>query len=166
MTGKRSAGLLLYRRTSTGVEMLLAHMGGPLWARREAGAWTVPKGEYVPPEEPQAAARREFEEELGLPPPEGPYVLLGDVRQSGGKTVTVWAVEGDLDPEAVVPGTFEMEWPKGSGVLRAFPEIDRVAWCGPDRAEELLITAQRTFVDRLLSHLTPVTPPRTAPPPP
>ncbi|MER7395739.1 NUDIX domain-containing protein [Streptomyces sp. NPDC000151] len=165
MTAKRSAGLLLYRRTRTGVELLLAHMGGPLWARREAGAWTVPKGEYVPPEEPQAAARREFEEELGLPPPEGPYVSLGDVRQSGGKTVTVWAVEGDLDPAAVVPGTFEMEWPRGSGVLRAFPEIDRVAWCRPERAGELLVTAQRAFVDRLIGHLTPCTPPRTAPPP-
>ncbi|WP_030255299.1 NUDIX domain-containing protein [Streptomyces violens] len=154
-TGKRSAGLLLYRRTSGSVELLLAHMGGPLWARREAGAWTVPKGEYVPPEEPLAAARREFEEELGLPPPEGPYVPLGEVRQSGGKTVTVWAVEGDLDPEAVVPGTFEMEWPRNSGVLRAFPEIDRVAWCGPEAAGERLITAQRAFVDRLLSYLRP-----------
>ncbi|MEV0597954.1 NUDIX domain-containing protein [Streptomyces sp. NPDC050315] len=159
MTGKRSAGLLLYRRTSGGTELLLAHMGGPLWARREAGAWTVPKGEYVPPEEPLAAARREFEEELGLPPPEGAYVPLGEVRQSGGKTVTVWAVEADLDPDAIVPGTFEMEWPKSSGTLRAFPEIDRVAWCAPDRAEELLITAQRAFVDRLLNHLTPFTPP-------
>ncbi|MFC6063808.1 NUDIX domain-containing protein [Streptomyces ochraceiscleroticus] len=155
MTGKRSAGLLLYRRTSGSVELLLAHMGGPLWARREAGAWTVPKGEYVPPEEPLAAARREFEEELGLPPPEGPYVPLGDVRQSGGKTVTVWAVEGDLDPAAVVPGTFEMEWPRGSGVLRAFPEIDRVAWCGPESAGERLIAAQRAFVDRLLTHVEP-----------
>lgn len=155
MTGKRSAGLLLYRRRSGGVELLLAHMGGPLWARREAGAWTVPKGEYVPPEEPLAAARREFEEELGLPPPEGPYVPLGDVRQSGGKTVTVWAVEGDLDPEEIVPGTFEMEWPRGSGVLRAFPEIDRVAWCGPESAGERLIAAQRAFVDRLLTYAGP-----------
>ncbi|MFI8992730.1 NUDIX domain-containing protein [Streptomyces sp. NPDC053542] len=155
MTGKRSAGLLLYRRTSGGVELLLAHMGGPLWARREAGAWTVPKGEYVPPEEPLAAARREFEEELGLPPPEGPYVPLGDVRQSGGKTVTVWAVEGDLDPAEIVPGTFEMEWPRGSGVLRAFPEIDRVAWCGPESAGERLIAAQRAFVDRLLTYAGP-----------
>ncbi|MBZ4015258.1 NUDIX domain-containing protein [Streptomyces purpurogeneiscleroticus] len=153
--GKRSAGLLLYRRTGGSVELLLAHMGGPLWARREAGAWTVPKGEYVPPEEPLAAARREFEEELGLPPPEGPYIPLGEVRQSGGKTVTVWAVESDLAPEEIVPGTFEMEWPRGSGVLRAFPEIDRVAWCAPDLAGERLITAQRAFVDRLLSHTRP-----------
>ncbi|WP_030606653.1 NUDIX domain-containing protein [Streptomyces sclerotialus] len=154
MTGKRSAGLLLYRRGDTGVEVLLAHMGGPLWARRTAGAWTVPKGEYVPPEEPLAAARREFEEELGLPPPEGPYVPLGEVRQSGGKTVTAWAAEADLDPGAIVPGTFETEWPRGSGTVRSFPEIDRVAWYGPDRARELLIAAQRAFVDRLLLHLS------------
>ncbi|POX38716.1 DNA mismatch repair protein MutT [Streptomyces sp. Ru73] len=153
MTGRRSAGLLLYRRTGTGVELLLAHMGGPLWARRTAGAWTLPKGEYVPPEEPLAAARREFREELGLPPPEGPYVPLGEVRQSGGKTVTAWAVEGDLDPASIVPGTFETEWPRGSGTLRTFPEIDRVAWHTPDRAVEVLITAQRAFVDRLGAHL-------------
>lgn len=153
MAARRSAGLLLYRRAGGAVEVLLAHMGGPLWARREAGAWTVPKGEYVPPEEPLAAARREFAEELGLPPPDGPYEPLGEVRQSGGKTVTAWAVAGDLDPAAVVPGTFEMEWPKGSGTVRTFPEIDRVAWCGPDLAGERLVTAQRAFVDRLLARL-------------
>ncbi|MEU6113503.1 NUDIX domain-containing protein [Streptomyces sp. NPDC047117] len=154
MTGKRSAGLLLYRRAGTGIEVLLAHMGGPLWARRTAGAWTVPKGEYVPPEEPLAAARREFEEELGLPPPDGPYVPLGEVRQSGGKTVTCWAAEADLDPEAIVPGTFETEWPRGSGITRSFPEIDRVAWYAPDRVGEHLVTAQRAFVDRLIAHLS------------
>ncbi|GAA0461907.1 NUDIX domain-containing protein [Streptomyces olivaceiscleroticus] len=153
MTGKRSAGLLLYRRAGTDVELLLAHMGGPLWARRTVGAWTVPKGEYVPPEEPLAAALREFGEELGLPPPDGPYVPLGEVRQSGGKTVAAWAAEADLDPGAIVPGTFETEWPKGSGVVRSFPEIDRVAWYGPDPAKEVLVTAQRAFVDRLLAHL-------------
>ncbi|GAA2673143.1 NUDIX domain-containing protein [Streptomyces lunalinharesii] len=150
MAGKRSAGLLLHRSGADGgTEVLLAHMGGPLWARRDAGAWSVPKGEYVPPEEPLAAARREFTEELGLPPPDGRYVLLGDVRQSGGKVVTVWAVAADLDPAAITPGTFALEWPRGSGTLRSFPEVDRVAWCTPRQARARLVTAQREFLDRL-----------------
>ncbi|GGW94369.1 NUDIX domain-containing protein [Streptomyces noursei] len=150
MAGKRSAGLLLHRSGADGgTEVLLAHMGGPLWARRDAGAWSVPKGEYAPPEEPLAAARREFAEELGMPPPDGRYVPLGDVRQSGGKVVTVWAVAGDLDPDRIVPGTFELEWPRGSGVIRSFPEIDRVAWCTPEQARARLVTAQREFLDRL-----------------
>ncbi|MEU3712232.1 NUDIX domain-containing protein [Streptomyces catenulae] len=157
MAARRSAGLLLFRRGGTGargLEVLLAHMGGPLWARREAGAWTVPKGEYVPPEEPREAAAREFTEELGLPPPEGPHLPLGEVRQAGGKTVTVWAVEADLDPGAVTPGTFTMVWPPRSGTVRTFPEIDRVAWCTPDEARTRLVTAQRAFVDRLAERLT------------
>ncbi|MFB7632194.1 NUDIX domain-containing protein [Streptomyces sp. NPDC056149] len=152
--GRRSAGLLLHRRGADGgVEVLLAHMGGPLWARRDAGAWTVPKGEYLPPEEPLAAARREFAEELGTAPPDGRYLPLGEVRQSGGKVVTVWAVAGALDPDRIVPGTFEMEWPRGSGAVRSFPEIDRVAWCTPEEARGRLVTAQRAFVDRLLATL-------------
>ncbi|MGW1836609.1 NUDIX domain-containing protein [Streptomyces sp. NPDC002067] len=153
MAVRRSAGLLLFRRAGGGAQVLLAHMGGPLWARREAGAWTVPKGEYVPPEEPRDAAVREFTEELGLPAPPGPYLPLGEVRQTGGKTVTVWAVEADLDPDAIVPGTFEMFWPPRSGTVRAFPEIDRVAWCTPDEARARLVTAQRAFLDRLAAHL-------------
>ncbi|MFG2893451.1 NUDIX domain-containing protein [Streptomyces sp. NPDC048248] len=153
MAGKRSAGLLLFRGDGGEVEVLLGHMGGPLWARRDAGAWSVPKGEYLPPEEPRAAARREFEEELGLPPPDGPYVPLGDTRQSGGKVVTVWAVESDLDPDRVVPGTFTMEWPRGSGEQRSFPEIDRVAWFSPDRARERMVAGQRVFLERLAAHL-------------
>ncbi|WP_407554288.1 NUDIX domain-containing protein [Streptomyces sp. Pv4-95] len=153
MAGKRSAGLLLFRGGGGEVEVLLAHMGGPLWARRDAGAWSVPKGEYLPPEEPWAAAGREFEEELGLPPPDGPYVALGDTRQSGGKVVTVWAVESDLDPDRLVPGTFTMEWPRGSGEQRSFPEIDRVAWFSPDRARERMVAGQRVFLERLAAHL-------------
>ncbi|MFD7108042.1 NUDIX domain-containing protein [Streptomyces celluloflavus] len=153
MAGKRSAGLLLFRGSGAGPEVLLAHMGGPLWARRDAGAWSVPKGEYVPPEEPLAAARREFEEELGLPAPDGPYLPLGDTRQAGGKTVTVWAVAGDLDPARIVPGTFRMEWPRGSGAVRSFPEIDRVAWYAPDQARPRLVTGQRVFLDRLAARL-------------
>ncbi|AXI85503.1 NUDIX domain-containing protein [Streptomyces griseoincarnatus] len=152
MTTARSAGLLLFRRTGEGVEVLLGHMGGPFFARRDAGAWTVPKGEYDPEEPAWAAARREFQEELGLPPPEGEAVPLGEVRQSGGKVVTAWAVEGDLDPSSVVPGTFTMEWPPRSGRTREFPELDRVAWFPLERARELIVSAQAAFLDRLTEH--------------
>ncbi|MGQ5227657.1 NUDIX domain-containing protein [Streptomyces sp. MN3] len=152
MTTARSAGLLLFRRTGEGVEVLLGHMGGPFFARRDAGAWTVPKGEYDPDEPAWAAARREFEEELGVPPPEGEAVPLGEVRQSGGKVVTAWAVEGDLDPSSVVPGTFTMEWPPRSGRTREFPELDRVAWFPLERARELIVSAQAAFLDRLTEH--------------
>ncbi|TKA10459.1 NUDIX domain-containing protein [Actinacidiphila oryziradicis] len=149
MTGKRSAGILLFRGDGAGTEVLLGHMGGPFWAGRDAGAWSVPKGEYEPDEDPCAAARREFEEELGMPPPTGEFLALGSVRQSGGKVVTVWAVESDLDPGLVVPGTFEMEWPKGSGRIHAFPEIDRVEWFVLGRARSKIVVKQRDFLDRL-----------------
>ncbi|MFJ9624415.1 NUDIX domain-containing protein [Streptomyces sp. NPDC101181] len=158
---RRSAGLLLFRAAGTGpggarpgaedVEVLIGHMGGPLWARREAAAWSVPKGEYGTEEEPEAAARREFTEELGVPVPPGDWTALGEVRQRGGKTVTVWAVRAELDVASIVPGTFTMEWPRGSGVQREFPEMDRFAWCTPEQAAERLITAQRVFVERLLA---------------
>lgn len=148
MSGKRSAGILLYRRKD-GPEVLLGHMGGPFWARRDSGAWSVPKGEYEPDEHPETAARREFAEELGLEVPAGELTELGTARQSGGKVVTVWALEGEIDPEQVVPGTFEMEWPKGSGRLREFPEIDRVAWFDLGQAREKIVGGQRPFLDRL-----------------
>ncbi|ANB05085.1 DNA mismatch repair protein MutT [Streptomyces ambofaciens] len=149
---RRSAGLLLHRPTDRGREVLLGHMGGPFYARRDAGAWTVPKGEYDPAEPAWDAARREFEEELGLPPPEGGAVPLGEVRQAGGKVVTVWAVEADLDPATVVPGTFRMEWPPRSGRIEEFPELDRVAWFPVDRAREVIVKAQAAFLDRLAEH--------------
>ena len=149
---RRSAGLLLFRRTDAGPEVLLGHMGGPYFARRDAGAWTVPKGEYAPDEPAWDASRREFQEELGLPPPDGEAVALGEVRQAGGKTVTVWAVEADLDPADVVPGTFTMEWPPRSGRTQEFPELDRVAWLSLDRARELIVKAQAAFLDRLAEH--------------
>lgn len=139
----------MFRRAGGRTEVLLAHMGGPFWARRDAAAWTVPKGEYEPDEPPVAAARREFLEELGLPAPEGVLVALGHVRQSGGKTVTAWAVEGDLDPGLVVPGTFEMEWPRGSGRMREFPEVDRAQWFPLNEAREKIVAGQRVFLDRL-----------------
>ncbi len=150
---RRSAGLLLHRRGPGGeVQVLLGHMGGPFYARRDAGAWTVPKGEYDPAEPAWEAARREFEEELGLPPPEGEAVPLGEVRQAGGKVVTVWAVPADLDPATVVPGTFRMEWPPRSGRIEEFPELDRVAWFALERAREVIVKAQSAFLDRLAEH--------------
>jgi predicted NUDIX family NTP pyrophosphohydrolase len=153
VTGRRSAGLLLFRHAEGGLEVLLGHMGGPFFARRDAGAWTVPKGEYEPEEESAwDAARREFQEELGLEPPDGEAVALGEVRQTGGKTVTAWAVEADLDPAAIDPGTFRMEWPPRSGQTREFPELDRVQWFGLDRARSVIVKAQAAFLDRLAEH--------------
>ncbi|MFE4576695.1 NUDIX domain-containing protein [Streptomyces chartreusis] len=149
---RRSAGLLLFRRTDAGLEVLLGHMGGPFFARRDAGAWTVPKGEYEPDEPAWDAARREFQEELGLPPPDGEALPLGEVRQTGGKIVTVWAIEADLDPATVVPGTFRMEWPPRSGRTQEFPELDRVEWLDLDRAREVVVKAQAAFLDRLAEH--------------
>lgn len=123
-------------------------MGGPFWARKDDGAWSIPKGEYAPPEEAAAAARREFAEELGLPVPPGELAALGTVTQSG-KTVSVWALEGDLNPDAVVPGTFELEWPPRSGRRQTFPEVDRVAWFALDDADAKLVRGQRPFLGRL-----------------
>jgi predicted NUDIX family NTP pyrophosphohydrolase len=148
-TAKRSAGLLLFRRTDQGIEVLLGHMGGPFFARRDAGAWTVPKGEYEPDEAAWDAARREFQEELGLPPPDGTPIPLGEVTQTNRKVVTVWAIEADLDVTTMVPGTFTMEWPRGSGRVQEFPELDRAEWLDLDRARALLVKAQTTFLDRL-----------------
>ncbi|WP_280378075.1 NUDIX domain-containing protein [Nocardia wallacei] len=153
---KYSAGVLLFRRAPE-VRVLLGHMGGPLWARKDAGAWSIPKGEYEPEtEDSLLAARREFTEELGLPVPDGDWVALGEVRYGSGrgkKQVLVWAVEGDLDPGQVVPGTFEMEWPPRSGRLREFPEIDRAEWFDLTTAQEKLSTGQRPFLRRLAEHL-------------
>ncbi|MFJ8112268.1 NUDIX domain-containing protein [Streptomyces sp. NPDC096132] len=152
MTQKRSAGLLLFRHTDDGTEVLLGHMGGPYFAKKDAGAWTVPKGEYEPDEPAWDAARREFQEELGLPPPDGEAIDLGEVRQTNGKIVTVWGIEADLDPASVDPGTFTMEWPPRSGRTQEFPELDRVAWYGLDRAREVIVPAQAAFLDRLGEH--------------
>ncbi|MFD8388817.1 NUDIX domain-containing protein [Streptomyces sp. NPDC059680] len=149
---KRSAGLLLFRHTDEGLEVLLGHMGGPLWAKKDAGAWTVPKGEYDPDEPAWEAARREFREELGLAPPDGKAIPLGEVVQKNGKIVTAWAVEADPDLSGFSPGTFSMEWPPRSGRVREFPELDRVEWLGLDRARALIIAAQTAFLDRLAEH--------------
>jgi predicted NUDIX family NTP pyrophosphohydrolase len=153
VAGKRSAGILLFRRTGGRLEVLLGHMGGPLWARREQAAWSVPKGEYLADEQPLAAAQREFAEELGIPVPEVHLVELGEVRQPSGKVVSVWAGESDLDLGSFVPGTFEMEWPRGSGLVQSFPEIDRVAWLDLAVARPALVAGQREFLDRLVAQL-------------
>jgi predicted NUDIX family NTP pyrophosphohydrolase len=150
---KASAGLLLYRRAADGIEVLLAHPGGPMWSKRDLGAWTVPKGEIESGEEPLAVARREFREEIGHDAPGGMCIDLGVVRQKSGKVVTAWACEGDLDPATAVSNTFAFEWPPGSGRFRDVPEVDRVGWFAPAEAREKLNPAQAAFVDRLLDAL-------------
>jgi predicted NUDIX family NTP pyrophosphohydrolase len=143
-----SAGLLLYRLGPHGLEVLLAHPGGPFWARRDEGAWTLPKGEVHEGEEPRAAALREFQEETGHAPA-GELLPLGEVRQKGGKRVLAWACAGDLDPHQLRCNTFEMEWPPRSGRMREFPEVDRIGWFTPDAARAKLLPAQTPFLDRL-----------------
>jgi predicted NUDIX family NTP pyrophosphohydrolase len=150
---RRSAGILLYRRREQAVEVLLVHPGGPLWARRDAGAWSIPKGEYGEGEDPLAVALREFEEETGRRLPADGLVALGEVRQRGGKVVTAWAAPGDFDPEAITSNTFTLEWPPRSGVRREFPEVDRAGWFDPATAREKLLAAQAELVDRLLAVL-------------
>ncbi len=161
MSARTSAGLLLYRRTADGaVEVLLGHMGGPFWRSKDAGAWTVPKGEYERGEDPHDAAVREFTEELGSPPPPGDDVALGSVRQRGGKVVTAWAREGDFDPGAAVSNVFEVEWPPGSGRLVEFAELDRVEWLPVARAREVVVGAQAELLDRLVATLGDAAGPR------
>lgn len=147
-----SAGLLLYRRTRDGVELLLAHPGGPFWARRDEGAWTIPKGVPSPDEDLLETARREFSEETGASA-SGPFLPLGSIRQKAGKTVHAWAAEGDLDPAAVVSNTMKTEWPPRSGRWITFPEVDRCEWFDTHTARRKLIPAQADLVDRLLAVL-------------
>jgi predicted NUDIX family NTP pyrophosphohydrolase len=153
VAAKRSAGILLFRQVGPGIEVLLGHMGGPWWARRDAGGWSVPKGEYEPGEQPEAAARREFHEELGVAVPAGQLIDLGEVRQRSGKVVTAWAIEGEFDPADLLPGTFELEWPTGSGRIQQFPELDRVDWLDVESARTKIVAGQQPFLDRLLTHL-------------
>jgi len=144
-----SAGVVLFRRTSSGLEVLLAHPGGPLFTRRDEGHWTIPKGEPEADELLRDAARREFREETGLAPPDDAWLELGSILQKGGKVVHAWAVEGDVDPALARSETFEMEWPPRSGNVQAFPEIDRVAWFGLDEARRRIKDAQVALIDRL-----------------
>jgi predicted NUDIX family NTP pyrophosphohydrolase len=163
MTAARSlsAGVLLFRRGRGGLELLAVHPGGPVWARRDDGAWSLPKGEVSPGEDPLAAARREFAEEVGSPAPAGEALALGEVRLKSGKRVLAWAMEGDLDADAIRSNTFEMQWPPRSGQTREFPEVDRAAWLSPELARVKLNPAQAAFVDRLLDMLDGSTDPRS-----
>ena len=149
---KRSAGILLYRRTAVGLEVLLVHPGGPFWANKDAGAWSIPKGEYSADEDALAAAKREFAEETGLRL-EGEFVALGSFRQSSAKTVEVWAVEGDADPAKLVSNTFAMEWPPRSGRMQDFPEVDRAAWFTPAEAARMILKGQLPILEALCSSL-------------
>jgi predicted NUDIX family NTP pyrophosphohydrolase len=148
-TGRRSAGILLYRGSGEGLEVLIVHPGGPFWRRRDAGAWSIPKGECGPEEAPLDAARREFAEELGTPAPDGEPLDLGEVRLKSGKRVRAWALVGDLDAEQITSNTFTVRWPPRSDQVREFPEVDRAGWFRPATAREKLNPAQATLVDRL-----------------
>ncbi|MCA1655825.1 MAG: NUDIX domain-containing protein [Pseudonocardiaceae bacterium] len=149
---KTSAALLLFRRRD-GLEVLIAHMGGPFWARKDVGAWSIPKGEYTVDEEPLAVARREFAEEMGAPPPAGDVIQLGEIKQSGGKIVITYAIEGDFDLSGFRSNTFELEWPRGSGRVREFPEVDRAEWVPAAVAREKLVKGQVPVLDALRDHL-------------
>ena len=146
---KRSAGLIMYRRRNAALEVLLVHPGGPFWSKKDLGAWSIPKGEYLDREEPLQVARREFKEETGFRS-KGPFIALGDLKQPGGKIVTVWAFEGDCDPAKLQSNTFMMEWPPRSGRQMEVPEIDRSGWYSIDDARPRLLPGQRAFLDRLL----------------
>lgn len=153
MAKRPSAGILLYRWSGEEPEVLIAHMGGPFWQGKDAHAWSIPKGEIEDGEDPFEVACREFAEELGSPVPADRFVDLGEVRQSGGKRVVAWAAEGDLDATAVVSNTFILEWPRGSGRMREFPEIDQAEWCSLDLARERLVKGQVPFLDALVERL-------------
>jgi predicted NUDIX family NTP pyrophosphohydrolase len=150
----RSAGILLYRRTDAAqLQVWIAHMGGPFWARKDAAAWSIPKGEYRADEHPLTAALREFAEEIGVPAPDVEYVPLGEFRQSSGKIVTVFAAEADLAVDRVVSNTFAVEWPRGSGTVRDFPEIDDARWVSLAEARVKLVRGQLPALDALEERL-------------
>jgi len=155
---KRSAGILMYRGAGAALEVLLVHPGGPFWAKKDDGAWSIPKGEYDADEDPLACARREFAEELGAPPPQlgaSAFIELGEVVQPGHKAVIAFAVQGDFDPALLKSNLFELEWPPGSGRMQSFPEVDRAAWFAPDVALAKILPGQAPFIDRLLAQLGP-----------
>src|ERR1700755_879310 len=147
---KLSAGLLLYRVRDDVVEVLIGHPGGPFWAKKDDGAWSIPKGEYTEGEDALVAARREFEGELGNPPPDVARIAFPPLRQPSGKIITAFAVRADLDLEGCASNTFTLEWPKGSGNVREYPEIDRVGWFSVDAARSKLLKGQRPLLDYLL----------------
>jgi predicted NUDIX family NTP pyrophosphohydrolase len=150
---KLSAGILLYRKAPAGYEALLVHPGGPFWAKKDLGAWSMPKGEFAEGEEPLAAAKREFEEEVGSPPPDGQYQTLGEMKQSSGKIVHAFGLQADFDLENFKSNLFEMEWPPKSGQTQEFPESDKAAWVGLATAKQKLVKGQVVFIDRLAEQL-------------
>ena len=150
---KLSAGILLYRGEGSSLELLLVHPGGPFWAKKDLGAWSIPKGEYAAGEDPLAVARREFEEELGAPPPQGALLNLGEIKQPSRKIITAFASRGDFDPARLKSNRFELEWPPRSGRLQSFPEVDRAAWFTPEAARVKILPGQAPFIDRLLETL-------------
>jgi predicted NUDIX family NTP pyrophosphohydrolase len=150
---RQSAGILLHRGRGPGLEVLLVHPGGPAWSKRDLGAWSIPKGEYNDGEDPLAAARREFEEELGTAPPPGDAEDLGEIRQRSGKRVHGWALAGDLDVSTVVSNTVEFEWPPRSGRVVEIPEVDRAEWFGLEVAREKINVGQAPLLDRLVEAL-------------
>lgn len=141
----------MYRIGKEVIEVLLVHPGGPFWRNRDEGAWTIPKGEFADDEEPLAAAKREFQEELGMTPPVGNYIQLTPIKQKNGKIVHAWAVNGDFDPATLTSNTFEMEWPPKSGRMKSFPEVDRAHWFSPDVAKQKMLFGQPALVDELLT---------------
>ena len=149
----RSAGILLYRRGADGLDVWIAHMGGPFWARKQTQSWSVPKGEYLPDEEPLVAPLREFAEEIGTPPPAVDYFELGAFRQSSGKIITVFAAESDFQPDGIVSNTFPLEWPRGSGIIQDFPEVDDARWVTETDARGKLVKGQLPILDALLERL-------------
>jgi predicted NUDIX family NTP pyrophosphohydrolase len=146
---KRSSGILMFRRAGAGIELLLVHPGGPFWAKRDWGAWSIPKGEYADGEDALAAARREFEEETGACP-QGDFLPLGEIVQPGRKIVTAWGVEGEFDPATLKSNRFELQWPPNSGRKAWFPEVDRAAWFSPADAKRKILSGQSEFITRLL----------------
>jgi len=155
MAAKRSAGIALFRRTGGEVEFLLVHPGGPFWANKDAGAWSIPKGQIEDEEESRACAIRELEEELGEAPVLDPEQLieLGSIRQKAGKVVEAWAAEADFDPASLASNSFEMEWPPRSGNRQEFPEVDRAEWFALEAAREKILPAQAELLDRLLERI-------------
>jgi predicted NUDIX family NTP pyrophosphohydrolase len=151
---KRSAGILLFRGRGAQLRLLLVHPGGPFWAKKDLGAWSIPKGEHEEGDVPLAVARREFQEELGEPAPAGDAIELGELVQPSRKRIVAFAIEGDFDPSRLKSNLFEMEWPPKSGRLQSFPEVDRAAWFTLDEACEKILPGQRPFIDRLLERLS------------
>jgi predicted NUDIX family NTP pyrophosphohydrolase len=150
---KQSAGLLIYRKSNSAIEVLIVHPGGPFWAKKDKAAWSLPKGEFEENEDTLTTAKREFKEELGHEPPEGEYIEIGSVKNKSGKVIHGWTVEGDVDVSMIKSNTFKMEWPPKSGQHQEFPEVDKAGWFSLEKAKEKLNPAQAEFIDRLAETL-------------